>query len=957
MCSVASIENDKDVQKRSNLVSNSYHGSTQMKRWIFRIILGLAVLAVVLVAFAWSVLAIPYFSDFRSKLVSELLTEQIGQPLLVNGDVSVVVSPVSRVRASGVQIPSENMPDVDLATLVSFEFDIDLFALLDGRVDLNNLFVDGLQIMLLRREDGTKSWSEREQATIGAQSIETPDTQNSNPTPTDAEKDSGPGLLAFLKTRSVTFTNIRLITDDVVSGFEYDFELEKFSLNQLEDGLTLGVTSIGKVNGYDFTLEGNYPEAEPFTTAATFSSAELTFNGVPFSEEDGGGFEGDLNLTITALGDLLDVLKLEGGIDGAATVRSKITSRSGITSLANFSAVFELEEGQLISLKGDLADFTNAQGFDLEFDARLHPENAPPAAAKDLADFKLTHLSTRIISQNQSLELDDLVLSTNAFEQGLDKVGPVSVGRIRRTEEGTLAFQDISLQAGPLDAPILVAHGNIFNILELKDLDIEGDIDAPASLVLSGLGDDVAAAFGGIHAEFALDDAQDALSITRLKVQTVDTDVWALNADIAVADMSSLSEASAELELDIKNGAEFLTALNLKPVNTGPLAFGLSVLGNEGAWAGEIKLGAGTSELTSTVTSHKENDRNTINSAMISESMVIEDLKNAVAGVIELSKIGQQQPSKAEAASDIKLQPLVLSSGSQQEVETTAPETSSDVELQPLVIAVETDEIFSLNEFLRETDIYGEINFKEISGINGVTKISSEFVSEGGKARLGPLEFNYGGGYFNFQAAVDVIEAPRFVSVSGVTSGWNLADIMKTAGVSFDANGNLGGEFKVAGNLTTVKSFINSMRGNAVIRMSNGQVATSLLELAGLGIFPWLFSEERRRGYTDVTCVNVPININSGVVSFDAVVAETGSVQLVAKGAVDWASDSITIRAEPRPLGRPLARSAWPFDVSGKLSDPRFKLDVGGSRHRRADGADKMPANRQPCRPDIFQLH
>ncbi|WP_162896813.1 hypothetical protein [Ruegeria sp. AD91A] len=53
------------------------------------------------------------------------------------------------------------------------------------------------------------------------------------------------------------------------------------------------------------------------------------------------------------------------------------------------------------------------------------------------------------------------------------------------------------------------------------------------------------------------------------------------------------------------------------------------------------------------------------------------------------------------------------------------------------------------------------------------------------------------------------------------------------------------------------------MRGNASFSMSQGFVSTSLLELAGLGIFPWLFSEELRQGYTDTTCVVAPINIEA----------------------------------------------------------------------------------------------
>ena len=62
-----------------------------MKRWIIRIALAVVVLGLAVVGLGWSVPALPVFSDFRSSLVSNVLSDQIGQPLLVNGDVSVVV--------------------------------------------------------------------------------------------------------------------------------------------------------------------------------------------------------------------------------------------------------------------------------------------------------------------------------------------------------------------------------------------------------------------------------------------------------------------------------------------------------------------------------------------------------------------------------------------------------------------------------------------------------------------------------------------------------------------------------------------------------------------------------------------------------------------------------------------------------------------------------------------------
>lgn len=62
----------------------------------------------------------------------------------------------------------------------------------------------------------------------------------------------------------------------------------------------------------------------------------------------------------------------------------------------------------------------------------------------------------------------------------------------------------------------------------------------------------------------------------------------------------------------------------------------------------------------------------------------------------------------------------------------------------------------------------------------------------------------------------------------------------------------------------------------------------------------------------------------------------------------------IDLRAEPRPIGRPLARSAWPFTVTGALSDPQITKSRG--RVRRPDTPLAIPERRVPCIPDYRQL-
>ena len=147
------------------------------------------------------------------------------------------------------------------------------------------------------------------------------------------------------------------------------------------------------------------------------------------------------------------------------------------------------------------------------------------------------------------------------------------------------------------------------------------------------------------------------------------------------------------------------------------------------------------------------------------------------------------------------------------------------------------------------------------------------------------------------------------------------------------------------------------MYGSVTISMVNGAIATSLLDLAGLGLFDWLFSKELQQGYTTIVCVVAPLRIDGGKASSNAMVVETKSVQLVAAGSVDWRNDRIAIRAEPRPVGRPLARSAWPFQVTGRLSNPDFKIGgkSGQKPEKSVPKANQTSGTRTPCKPDFQQ--
>ena len=169
------------------------------------------------------------------------------------------------------------------------------------------------------------------------------------------------------------------------------------------------------------------------------------------------------------------------------------------------------------------------------------------------------------------------------------------------------------------------------------------------------------------------------------------------------------------------------------------------------------------------------------------------------------------------------------------------------------------------------------------------------------------------------------------------------------------ASGTLHASFDIAGNTSSVQSFLGTLSGNALISMRNGSIQTQLLDLAGLGVLPWLFSDDRKP-VAPIVCMRAPLYFKNGRISTEQTVVETELVQLVVWGSVDLAQKYLDVIGQPREIGKPLSRSPWPFTIAGAMSDPKVKVKDGPKRLRRSDGASKMPQKRRLCVPDILQL-
>lgn len=890
----------------------------------YRFSLWLVVLSAIVMALLWLVLASSLFSNFRKSTVADVLSDQLGQRVEINGDVRLRPAPISQIFVSGVRIPSEDIPEQPLAELNLLKLDLDILLLAQGVVDFDNLIIDGLDVSLLHLPDGRRTWSDHEL-----------DQVNNRREPADSDDEYHGGILEFLSDKTVAFSNITLQRDNQITGFTFDFQLSELSLSQENGGALKRVVGNGDVNGQDFKIDAQFPQGADFTTRATFGDVKLTFDGTPFAQEDGGGYSAELTLDTGSFADFLEVLRLDPVLDGSGSFSAQMLNQGGKLHISQTQTRIDLDQGQHLRADGSIEDFWTGDDIDIKLSARLHPKGAPPPTARELADLRLTQARVELIGDRGELELREMYFETNGFNQGLDSLGPVSLGKFQRTDAGTLAIQDIRIQAGPLETPFLTSQGQISNLLELEDLSFTGNLMAPATLLLGSLGPDVANQFGQVTARFEIDDQPGHLRLKQFEARAQNTELWSLDTRAQMGDVRDLDQIELHLDLDIPQTHSFLAALELEPVDAGPLELLLDIQGSERTLDLNIQTAVDDSRLEMRLDAKGAQGAPVVRGEIKSARLDLNDLQKGIAAFVQLEKLLSDNRAQGD------LQPLIL-----------PKEDESDEDIQPLVLPNQ-DKFLDLDRRLRDADLAILINIARIVGQQGISKIESELKVQQGKADLGPLEMQYGGGFFRANAAMDLLQAPDRLAISGATSGWDFGKILDSIGLGIQAHGTLNGEFNVSGNRKNLQTFIRTMNGHATISMRDADIATSLLELAGLGIFPWLFSSELQQGYTDIVCAVAPLQITPGQVTSNTVVVETKSVQLVAAGVVDWRNDALSLRAEPRPVGRPLARSAWPFSVTGKLSDPQFKLHAGGVRSQERER--QVQTARTPCKPDHLQ--
>jgi len=903
-------------------------------------LLGLAVFAILLF------LSSSLLATQRGNFTARMISERLGHPVQINGGVRIDLGSVLQVSVQDLVIPSQLLTDVNLVEIGTVQFDLALNDLLQGRIDLLNLHAQQTHISLVVDKNGVTSWSPAKPASGGENSLDIS------------------GLIAG---NTIHLPDTTLLYQDARNGLDLNLHLATLALSQQNHAAPLTVDADGALNGQHLTLNGTFPRADPFEISAKFDHLAVQIDGTPDPQGYTAGFSAALSADIAELGQLLDVLKLQKTVAGNGQISAVFKSTPESKRLENLKVNLALDSGPRLDLTGDLGELGNPD--DVSIDTKIHlfaPDNIP-APTRARRDLKLTRVDMQLMANPGGIPQRRMVIATNGFVLDTQGEGPppVAVSDIARTPDGRLTLGKVELRIGPPNSPILVLDGSVADALQLDGIDFGATLDLPTASLLGPelfqLSDTLGRVTGGFH----LSGNAQTLHLTDLQAISHGTELWSLNVSGSVENALKFENVILDVAADVPSGSKLLSALQLPPVEIGPVQLSANVSSQGLIWDAGAKIAVEKSHLDLSVHLDLESEQPKLSGLIESDIIRVKDLRQIIASRAQLEKLDRQDPETTTTEPLPEhgniVQPLVLNTPEPPGSETSTPPLDSasapdsavrqdgpfrDVTLQPLGRAL----------LLSGMILDVQIDLRKIEGARGTTSLQSELVMKDQIAQLGPIEFAFGGGHFNITGLIDLGNSPESLQLSGSTGGWNFGDILHELKFKKGASGVLNASFDVSGKHNTVKNFLATMSGRGLVSMRNGSIDNQLLDLAGLGILPWLFSKNRGDA-APIVCLHAPLNVANGRISTKNAVVETDLVQVVVNGQVDTRNKTLQITGQPRQIGKPLSRSPWPFTAAGPIANPDIKVKDGPRRVRRSDGASTMPEKRRTCVPDILQLH
>ncbi|MFG1462431.1 AsmA-like C-terminal region-containing protein [Xanthobacter sp. DSM 24535] len=849
-------------------------------RWLVRLSVVAVAALLLLLAGVVAVTQLPGFAAYRQDLAERLLRDAVGPDVDVRGTVTVELLPRFAARFGDVTV-------LDLAGAgVELHLENVALALADYSALLTGISVETVEVVGVRVLLPVASAPPAAGTGAGAQlpAADAPlDSDDPTARPVSAR------IVGVLT--AVPHVEVRdLLLEEAHDPQGWNFALHVDDLSSTYDAVAGAqrLVATGTYNSERVTLNGTLDrEAKPadgrYGAQLSLATRGLDLEITGSSASD--LFDRDITVQVAAnapsIGDLMQLLSLARTEEGTAKLDFTLAGDPGALAIKDLAFAATLTEGETLTIRGGLANVETGSGLSLSFHSDLLPPGTTPPVAAGLRDIVITGLSGFLEGDMNQLVLREMLIQTNAFEQAIREVGPISVGSVERTEKGEIRLRDIALQAGPRDRPVFRLAGTVDNILELAGVKLSGAVNIPMAdlLVAPGTG------LGRLVGTLEVSDADGTIGVDALDGGIQDSSIMTGTLSLVRDDTAgpqTTHEVRLASALTIPDFGAFAAQMGVTSSSNAKVVFKGELTASAESLKAEGKASLGQTDITGVLSSSLAPGRTLFEGRLASPLVHVDELTALVEASRDTAEADRARRSGAIGKSDPQI------------------DLSRLVDLD---IAIAADRLYSASD--------------AASGLKARLTLNK------GMARLDPFAASYMGGRINAALQSDLTATPPLVRGKGSVDGWPLSTFLNKSNVGFATQGRLKLAFDLSVDPSSDSALMRTLNGTLSVGLTGGRLATGKLDLAGLGIIGGLFNEAVRSDSTALRCVSAPLTFTAGVgKTAPVVVIETDHVRVVARGTVNLPRNTLDFYAEPRPLNGRESDLGYPFSISGPISGP-----------------------------------
>jgi AsmA protein len=194
---------------------------------------------------------------------------------------------------------------------------------------------------------------------------------------------------------------------------------------------------------------------------------------------------------------------------------------------------------------------------------------------------------------------------------------------------------------------------------------------------------------------------------------------------------------------------------------------------------------------------------------------------------------------------------------------------------------------------------------------------------------LEPLDFGFAGGRLAGPVRMDGNQEPMNSSITMRVDKLQLARLFPTIKEAQASLGNLGGAIDLKGKGNSVKDMLGTSNGKIALYMDGGRISRTLMELVALDL--WEIARLKLKGdqtTVEIRCAIADLDVKDGMAHINALIIDTGVVNIQAGGWVNLKTEEMNLKIEPKPKDKSIASLNSPLYVRGTFSQPRVAPDA-----------------------------